>query len=124
MSSEDLELQLLKLRKLAQLQSKLASKERAIKKRAPIEILNNYLTEKAKEVLRVARSQYPQITRRVIEVLAKSIEEGKIKEQIDGYELYNLFLRLGFPIRMPIKIYYEKKGERKPLSELFKSEND
>ncbi|RLE51955.1 MAG: hypothetical protein DRJ26_00645 [Candidatus Methanomethylicota archaeon] len=122
MADEDLELELLKLRKLARLQRLMTSKKSQPKQKDPMEILSKMLVGRARDVLKAAEAQYPLATRKVVEALAKFIEEGKIKEPINGYALYKLFLDLGMPVRMPIRIYYEKKGERKPLSELFKED--
>ncbi len=121
MCNEDLELEMLKLKKLAELQRKLISTKKKTERKDPMEILNKVLIGRAKEVLEIAKEHYPIATKRIIEALAKFVEEGKLKGPINGYDLYNLFLDLGLPIRMPIRIYYEKKGERKPLSDLFKS---
>ncbi|MCS7385644.1 MAG: hypothetical protein NDF55_02730 [archaeon GB-1867-005] len=120
MVDEDLELELLKLRKLARLRRLMASKRSEQKRRDPMEILSKMLVGRARDVLKAAEAQYPEATRKVVEALARFVEEGRIKEPIDGYALYRLFLDLGLPVRMPIRIYYEKKGERKPLSDLFK----
>jgi len=87
---------------------------------SPEKALSRWLTDRAKEVLRHAKEQYPSVANYVVRVLAKFVEEGKVKEPIGGYDLYRLFHDLGYRIRLPIRIYYEKKGERKPLSELFK----
>lgn len=123
MDEEDIELELIKMRKLAQLQrlmmKRKKSEEEEVKK-SPEEILNKWLTGKAREVLSYAREQFPMVADQIVKVLARFIEEGKVKEPINGYDLYRLFYDLGYRIRLPIRIYYEKKGERKPLSELFK----
>lgn len=122
MSEEDVELELIKMRKLVKLQRSLLKrmKTREEAKHSPEEILSKWLDDKAKEVLRYAREQFPSVTDHVVRVLAKLVEEGKVRESISGYDIYRLFIDLGYRIHLPLRIYYEKKGERKPLSELFK----
>lgn len=122
MADEDIELELIKMRKLAQLQRRMMKHKKSEEgvKKSPEEILNKWLTGKAVEVLRYAKEQFPLVTGRIVRVLARFVEEGKVKESISGYDIYRLFYDLGYHIRLPVKIYYERKGERKPLSELFK----
>jgi len=119
MDERDIELELLKMKRLAELSRRLKKSNKEISE-DPLKLLNSLLSEKAKEVLKVAEQQFPRETKRIVDVLARLVKEGKIKSIITGYSLYQLFLDLGLKIRMPTKIYYEEKGKRKPLSEYFR----
>jgi len=123
--SEDRSLELLRRKKLLELQRKLLEKQLKEKesKFSPREILEAVLTPKAKEILREAKRQYPEATERVIEILADYVVEKRIKK-IDGVTLYNIFLNLGIPVRLETKIVYKSRGEVKSIRELLKGDED
>ncbi|RLE92726.1 MAG: hypothetical protein DRN04_09335 [Thermoprotei archaeon] len=123
--SEDKSLELLRKKKLLELQMKLLEKQLREKepKISPKKILESVLTPKAKEILREARRQYPEATERVIEILANYVVEKGIKK-IDGVTLYNIFLNLGLPVRIETKIVYKSRGEVKSIRELLKNKED
>jgi DNA-binding TFAR19-related protein (PDSD5 family) len=122
LSESDIDLEILKLKMMADLKKKALSlkKGQSTEKRDYRSILMDRLTERAKEILSCAESQYPEETRKIIEVLGKAIESGDIKDTIDEYSLYDLFLNLGLNVRIPTGIYYVRKGEKKSLIDLFK----
>lgn len=122
MSEGDIDLEILKLKIMADLKRKALSLKKAqpSEKRDYRSILMDKLTERAKEILRCAEAQYPEETKRIIEVLGKAIDSGYIKDYIDEYSLYDLFLSLGLNVRIPTGIYYVRKGEKKSLADLFK----
>ena len=119
-------IELLKRRKLLELQKKLLlekikkSKEEA--KIDPISILMNHLTDKGKKIFKKALEQYPTVAKFVAYNLARIILEGRIKE-IDGITLYHIFERLGYPIRLETRIVYKSKGKVKTISELLKEKD-
>jgi len=121
--SEDIDLEILKLKKMAKMRRALSNLSEA---KAPSEkdyrsILLNNLTERAKEILKCAEEQYPVETKKIVEVLAKAIESGSIKDVIDEYSFYELLINLGLNVRIPTRIYYVRKGEKKSLYDLFKN---
>ncbi|MCX8169358.1 MAG: hypothetical protein N3E39_04075 [Candidatus Methanomethylicia archaeon] len=121
MSEKDIELEFLKFKKMTAMKKLTQTiKEHDVKKdyRA---ILLSKLTERAKEILSYAEAQYPKETEMIIKVLSNAIESGKISGYIDEYSLYHLFINLGLNVKIPIRIYYASKGEKKPLIELFKN---
>jgi DNA-binding TFAR19-related protein (PDSD5 family) len=122
LSEGDIDLEILKLRMMADLKRKALSlkKVQSTEKRDYRSILMDRLTERAKEILSCAEAQYPEETRKIIEVLGRAIESGDIKDTIDEYSLYELFLSLGLNVRIPTNIYYVRKGEKKSLIDLFK----
>lgn len=122
MSEEDIDLEILKLKKMAKMRKSITHLDEAYTSMKDYKsILFNKLTERAKEILKYAEDQYPEETKRIIEVLAKAIDAGVISDYIDEYSLYDLFISLGLNVRIPTKIYYVRKGEKKSLYDLFKS---
>lgn len=122
MSEEDIDLEILKLKKMAKMRKSITHLDEAYTSMKDYKsILFNKLTERAKEILKYAEDQYPEETKRIIEVLAKAIDSGVISDYIDEYSLYDLFISLGLNVRIPTKIYYVRKGEKKSLYDLFKS---
>ncbi|MEM1549699.1 MAG: double-stranded DNA-binding protein [Candidatus Methanomethylicia archaeon] len=121
MSVEDIDLEVLKLKKIAKMRKSITrSDEAPVSMKDYKSILLNKLTERAKEILKYAEEQFPEETKRIIEVLAKAIDSGVISDYIDEYSLYDLFISLGLNVRIPTKIYYARKGEKKSLYDLFK----
>jgi DNA-binding TFAR19-related protein (PDSD5 family) len=122
LSESDIDLEILKLKMMTDLKRKALSlkKGQSTEKRDYRSILMDRLTERAREILSFAEAQYPEETRKIIEVLGRAIESGDIKDNIDEYSLYELFLSLGLNVRIPTGIYYVRKGEKKSLIDLFK----
>jgi len=124
----DVELELIKLKKLRELQRKLAEvkkEEQPIEREEdPIEFLKTKLTGRGPEILETALSQYPAETRKVAEYLMKLYKLGQLKEPIDDVSFYNFLRRIGLPIRLETRIFYLDKGEVKPISEKFKAKED
>lgn len=122
MSEEDIPLSMRK-KLLEYMKRKLIekSKEETLPKpRSPKEIVYNALEdEKAKEILELAKEQYPEAYDYVLEILAKLIERG-IVSSLDGYTLYNILLQLGLNIRLPIRIRFVKKGKTVDIKEYLK----
>ncbi len=124
--SEDEELEFLKHRMLKELmQQKLREEQErrraeALAEEDPRAIVASYLVGRGLEVLEAAEAQYPQVAAAVVRELAKLIKQGRVKGPITGEELYSVFLNLGLRVRLPTKIYYEKHGERKGLSDLIR----
>ena len=119
----DLELEILRRKKLMEMR-RLLEKKRAMveveaKKRKidPGEVLERVLDARGREVLRAARLQYPEVTRYVERALARLISEGRIRGRITGEELYGLFYRLGFRVRLKTRIQILEHGRVKSLHE-------
>ena len=129
MSEEDLELELIKRRKLLELQKKLllqkvASKEREEKPEDPIEFLRARLVDRGEEVLDAALRQFPEAAKFVARQLMMLYKMGKLKGTIDGVTLYSLFHRLGIPVRLETKIRIVKDGKVMSLAEKLREEMD
>jgi len=119
--SEDLTIELLRRKKLAELQKKLMTeklKEKSQDKKINVEeTLNKVFIGRAWEVFQAAQSQYPELTKKIGEWLAQLINEGKIKESISGEQLLLFFRRLGLNVRLKTEIRVLESGELKSLSE-------
>ncbi len=115
-------LELLRMRKLLELQRKqlLAEARREKQEEEPRSILVKSLAGRGLEVLEAAEAQYPKLAEIVVQQLAALLKNGKIQGPISGEELYDLFLRLGAPVKLQTRIYYEKKGKRKSLADVLK----
>ena len=125
----DVELELIKLKKLRELQKKLVETKKeeeqiAEKGEDPVEFLKAKLTGRGPEILEAALSQYPEETRKIAEYLTKLYKLGQLKEPIDDVSFYNFLRRVGLPIRLETRIFYLDKGEVKPISEKFKAKED
>ncbi|MHC1564323.1 MAG: hypothetical protein ACXQTF_03225 [Candidatus Hecatellaceae archaeon] len=120
MSGEDLELEKLKLKKLRELQARMARVE-AEKQRQPppdpLKVVEERLVGRGKEVLEAALEQYPEAARALVKELARLILEGRLAGEISGETLHQLFRALGFPVRLETRIFYVEKGEVKSLAE-------
>lgn len=122
---ESIELKLLRLKKMKQ---RLVSKPQgSLEPPSEEEEFNKYLkifkeslVDRGEEVLEVAMRDYPEITRKVVTVLAKKIIEGNLMEKISGGELLRLFENLGLHIHIETSIKYYKRGEYKSLSDLLR----
>jgi DNA-binding TFAR19-related protein (PDSD5 family) len=122
----DRELDVIRRKRLRELRRNLERKtETEIKEEkveSPQEVLNRYFIERAWEVFDAANAQYPQAAKYVENILVKLIREEKIKTQISGEELYGLFLRLGFRVRLQTRITVLEHGKVKSLEDKIKEE--
>ena len=122
--SSDMELPLSFRKKLLELQKKMLAKKMLSHRSEPDPksiVLKALEDERAKEVLEIAEAQYPEVTRAVIRGLAKLIVRGEI-ESIDAYTLYNIFLQLGLPLRLPIRIKFVKRGRELSIRDVLKED--
>lgn len=126
MSEEGGELELLKRRRLLEMmQRRLKEEQGRLRAEAaaledPRSLVASRLVGRGLEVLEAAEAQYPKAAAAVVRALAKLIKQGRVEGSISGEELYGVFLSLGLEVRLPIRVSYEKHGERKELSELIK----
>jgi DNA-binding TFAR19-related protein (PDSD5 family) len=125
MSEDDIELNLLRLKRLKQLREKAlgAGKEPSPAKKLeedPRSVISKFLDNKAIEILDTAYAQFPSETEVMIKMLADLVKRGAIKETIDGPTLYHLFLRVGIPVKLRTRIVYYEDGKVKSLEEKLK----
>lgn len=127
----DEELLKIKQRRMLELQRQMLKKqaegkekreEEEVKEPTNQDYLNQIFIGRAWEIYRTAYAQYPQLLPQIEKQLVESIKTGKIKEKIDGAELFQFFRQIGLPVRLKTKIRYAEKGELKTLEEKIRSD--
>ena len=122
----DRELEFIRRKKLQELKRQFGKKTETETKdekaETPQAILNRFFVDRAWEVLNAAKAQYPQAAEYVEKTLVKLISERKLRTQISGEELYGLFLRLGYRVRLQTKISVLEHGKVKSLEDKIKEE--
>jgi len=134
MSEEDKELEQLKAKRLAEMQSNISTQKKQdiiasqdeTKKQElkPRDILVSQLGYRGLEVLQEAEAQFPNETKLVVEKLAELLSSGEVNEEIDGGKLLSLLRTVGLNVRVKTTINVEKDGKFVSLSEKFKSSSD
>ncbi|HSG83950.1 MAG: DNA-binding protein [Nitrosopumilus sp.] len=132
MSEEDSELERLKAKRLAEMQSNISSKKeiesnpepkKETISESPRESLIKILGFRGIEVLENAESQFPNETKMIIEKLSELIKTGEINESIDGGKLLTLFKSVGLNVRMATKINVEQDGKFVSLSDKLSNQS-
>jgi DNA-binding TFAR19-related protein (PDSD5 family) len=122
----DRELEVIRRKRLQELKRQFGKKTETETKdekaETPQAILNRFFVNRAWEVFNAAKAQYPQAAEYVEKTLVKLISEGKLRTQISGEELYGLFLRLGYRVRLQTKISVLEHGKVKSLEDKIKEE--
>lgn len=132
---DDKELEMLKAKRLAEMQKNLAvqdykenqekeSNHNNEKKITPREQIIKKLGYRGLEVLNNAESQFPNETKIIVDKLAELIISGEIDEILDGGELLTLFRSVGIRVRMENKINVEKDGKFVSISEKFVNQTE
>ena len=129
MSDEDKELELLKAKRLAEMQKNLSIQDQSSENiteenKKPKFSLRDYvvnsLGHRGMEVLQNAEYQFPNESKIIIEKLGELISSGDINETLDGGKLLVLFRSVGLAIRMENKINVEKDGKFISIADKFK----
>ena len=133
MSEEDKEFEILKAKRLAEMQKNLSlqnkAKENITQKDEESEIsLRDYVVNnlgyRGMEVLQNAEYQFPNECKIIIEKLGELISSGDINETLDGGKLLVLFRSVRLSIRMENKINVEKDGKFISIADKFKKTNN
>ena len=135
MTEEDRDLEILKAKRLEEMQKNLSIQERqkeaqkepsAVKKDKPAlrEYVVKNLGYRGMEVLQNAESQFPNQSKIIIEKLGELIASGDINEVLDGGKLLVLFRSVGINIRMQNKINVEQDGEFVSITDKFKHKSE
>jgi DNA-binding TFAR19-related protein (PDSD5 family) len=133
MSDEDKELEMLKAKRLAEMQKNLSIQEKSDENiteenKKPKLSLRDYvvntLGHRGMEVLQNAEYQFPNESKIIIEKLGELISSGDINETLDGGKLLVLFRSVGLSIRMENKINVEKDGKFISIADKFKKTNN
>ena len=129
MSDEDKELELLKAKRLAEMQKNLSIQDQSSEnttdenqkpKLSLRDYVVNSLGHRGMEVLQNAEYQFPNESKIIIEKLGELISSGDINETLDGGKLLVLFRSVGLGIRMENKINVEKDGKFISIADKFK----
>ena len=128
MTEEDKDLEMLKAKRLAEMQKNISSQqkqedsnisqgEQKKNEPTPREIVVQQLGYRGLEVLGNAEYQFPKETQIVILKLAELISSGSVTETLEGGKLLALFRGIGINVRMKNKINVEKDGKFVSLSD-------
>ena len=131
MSDDDKELEVLKAKRLAEMQKNLSVQEKQkesehkssmTKKNQPTlrEYVVKNLGYRGMEVLENAETQFPNEAKIIVEKIGELIASGDINEVLDGGKLLVLFRSVGINIRMQNKIKVEQDGKFVSITEKFK----
>jgi len=132
MSDEDKEFEMLKAKRLAEMQKNLSMQneskedtntENEKPKLSSRDYVVNNLGYRGMEVLQNAEYQFPNEAKIVIEKLGELISSGDINETLDGGKLLILFRSVGLNIRMENKINVEQDGKFVSIADKFKKTN-
>ena len=128
MTEEDKELELLKAKRLLEMQKNI-SKQQKLEEKAtkqepnilsPREIVVKQLGYRGLKVLENAESQFPEETKLVVDKLAELIQSGEVTETIDGGKLLTLFRSVGIRVRVQTTINVEQDGKLVSWSDKLK----
>jgi len=130
MSEEDKELELLKAKRLREMQKNITEqqKQEELKSQKPPspnvpssrELLVKQLGYRGLEILQNAEGQFPNETKMVVDKLAELIQSGEVTEVIDGGKLLALFRSVGIRVRVETTIHVEEDGKLVSWSDKLK----
>ena len=133
MSDEDKELEMLKAKRLAEMQKNLSMQDQSDENTSeeiekPKLSLRDYVVNslgyRGIEVLQNAEYQFPNESKIIIEKLGELISSGDINETLDGGKLLVLFRSVWLSVRMENKINVEKDGKFISIADKFKKTNN
>ena len=134
MNEEDKELEILKAKRLAEMQKNISSQEKQKESEQNSDTTKEQITSRdyvvknlghrGMEVLQNAESQFPNEAKIIIEKLGELIASGDINEILDGGKLLVLFRSVGVNIRMQNKINVEQDGKFVSITDKFKHKSE
>ena len=134
MNEEDKELEILKAKRLAEMQKNISSQEKQKESEQKSDTTKEQITSRdyvvknlgyrGMEVLQNAESQFPNEAKIIIEKLGELIASGDINEILDGGKLLVLFRSVGVNIRMQNKINVEQDGKFVSITDKFKHKSE
>ena len=134
MNDEDKELEILKAKRLAEMQKNISSQEKQKESEQKSDTTKEQITSRdyvvknlgyrGMEVLQNAESQFPNEAKIIIEKLGELIVSGDINEILDGGKLLVLFRSVGVNIRMQNKINVEQDGKFVSITDKFKNKSE
>jgi len=134
LNDEDKELEILKAKRLAEMQKNISSQEKQKESEQKSDTTKEQITSRdyvvknlgyrGMEVLQNAESQFPNEAKIIIEKLGELIASGDINEILDGGKLLVLFRSVGVNIRMQNKINVEQDGKFVSITDKFKNKSE
>jgi len=131
MTEEDKELELLKAKRLLEMQKNISQKQKIEELKtnqsptiSPREIVVKKLGYRGLEVLENAEAQFPEETKMVVAKLAELLQSGEVTETIDGGKLLTLFRSVGIRVKVQTTIKVEQDGKLVSWSDKLKGETD
>ena len=134
MNDEDKELEILKAKRLAEMQKNLSFQEKQKESEQKSDTTKEQITSRdyvvknlgyrGMEVLQNAESQFPNEAKIIIEKIGELIASGDINEILDGGKLLVLFRSVGVNIRMQNKINVEQDGKFVSITDKFKHKSE
>ena len=134
MNDEDKELEILKAKRLAEMQKNISSQEKQKESEQKSDTTKEQITSRdyvvknlgyrGMEVLQNAESQFPNEAKIIIEKIGELIASGDINEVLDGGKLLVLYRSVGVNIRMQNKINVEQDGKFVSITDKFKHKSE
>ena len=134
MNEEDKELEILKAKRLAEMQKNISSQEKQKESEQKSDTTKEQITSRdyvvknlghrGMEVLQNAESQFPNEAKIVIGKLGELIASGDINEILDGGKLLVLFRSVGINVRIQNKISVEQDGKFVSIADKFKHKSE
>jgi len=134
LNDEDKELEILKAKRLAEMQKNISSQEKQKESEQKSDTTKEQITSRdyvvknlgyrGMEVLQNAESQFPNEAKIIIEKIGELIASGDINEVLDGGKLLVLFRSVGVNIRMQNKINVEQDGKFVSITDKFKHKSE
>lgn len=121
---EDRDLNLITARKMAELRRRAEQSAAAKVERSNKDIVLSMLYDRGDEVLQAAMESYPAETARVIDQIAKMIQQKKIVEKVSGGDLLSALRSLGMRISLRTKIRVEDHGRFVSLGEKLRNSDE
>ena len=122
----DTELERLKRQRLAEMQKMISAKQQqaqaAAKSTDPNSVLQKVFVGRTWEVYYAAKRQYPRIAEQILEELAQLVQNGRLRGQITGEQLYGLLRQIGLDVRLETKIQVLEHGELKSIADKFRGD--
>jgi DNA-binding TFAR19-related protein (PDSD5 family) len=122
--SEDSELQRLKRQRLEAMQKKISAKEQnaqgSANRNDPTTIMQKVFVGRAWEVYYAAKRQYPGVAEQILQELAQLVQNGRLRGQITGEQLFGLLRQIGLDVRLETKIQVLEHGELKSIADKFR----
>ena len=128
--SDDHELEMLKAKRLAEMQKNITSQSKPQPTAEPKktqsfrDALIPKLRYRGMEVLQNAERQFPNETKMIVDKIGELIQTGEINEELDGGKLLALFRSVGISVRMETKISVEQDGKFVSLSDKLTTKDD